>query len=128
MANLTQTFAKRVKPPKAGYRISYDGGIHGFGLRVTSNGAKSFVLNYRVRGRERRYTIGQMGAWTAETARQEAQRLRALVDRGEDPFLLEEARNRQAIEEEARLRTMKELSNYYLSNHAEVHKRPRSIA
>jgi len=128
VANLTQTFAKRVQPPKMGYRIHYDGGIHGFGLRVTSNGAKSFVLNYRVRGRERRYTIGQMGAWTADTARQEAQRLRALVDRGEDPFLLEEVRNRQAIEEEARQRTMKELSNYYLSSHAEIHKRPRSIA
>jgi integrase len=128
MANLTQTFAKRVKPPKTGYRISYDGGIHGFGLRVTSNGAKSFILNYRVRGRERRYTIGQMGAWTADTARQEAQRLRALVDRGEDPFVLEEMRNRQAVEEEARQRTLNELSNYYLSNHAEVHKRPRSVA
>jgi hypothetical protein len=57
-------------------------------------------LNYHVHGRERRYTIGQMGAWTAETARQEAQRLRALVDGGEDPFVLEEARKRQAIEEE----------------------------
>ena len=128
MANLTQTFAKRVQPPKAGYKIHYDDGLSGFGLRVTSNGAKSFVLNYRVHGRERRYTIGQMGAWTAETARQEAQRLRALVDRGEDPFVLEEARSQQAIEEEARQRTMKDLSNYYLSNHAEIHKRPRSIA
>jgi hypothetical protein len=55
-------------------------------LRVTSNGAKSFVLNYRVRGRERRYTIGQMGAWTADTARQEAQRLRALVDVAKTPL------------------------------------------
>src|ERR1700736_2278807 len=25
MANLTQTFAKRVKPPRTGYRIHYDG-------------------------------------------------------------------------------------------------------
>ena len=128
MANLTQTFAKRVKPPKAGYKIHYDDGLAGFGLRVTSNGAKSFVLNYRVHGRERRYTIGQMSAWTAETARQEAQRLRALVDRGEDPFVLEQARSQQAIEEKARQRTMKDLSDYYLSNHAEVHKRPRSVA
>jgi integrase len=128
MANLTQTFAKRVKPPKTGYRIHYDGGLHGFGLRVTSNGAKSFVLNYRVHGRERRYTIGQMGAWTAETARLEAQRLRTLVDRGEDPFVLEEARHQQAVEEEARQRTMKDLASYYLTNHAEVHKRPRSVA
>ena len=128
MANLTQTFAKRVNPPKAGYKIHYDDGLAGFGLRVTSNGAKSFVLNYRVHGRERRYTIGQMCAWTAETARHEAQRLRVLVDRGEDPFVAEEAREREAIEEEARQRTMKDLSEYYLSNHAEVHKRPRSVA
>src|SRR5271167_878440 len=128
MPNLTQTFAKRVKIPKAGYKIHYDDGLFGFGLRVTTNGAKSFVLNYRVHGRERRYTIGQMGAWTAETARNEAQRLRALVDRGEDPFALKEVRKKQAIEEGSRRRTMKDLSAYYLSNHAEVHKRPRSIA
>jgi integrase len=128
MANLTQTFSKRVQPPRAGYRIYYDGGIQGFGLRVTSSGTKSFVLNYRLRGRERRYTIGQMNAWTADSARQEAQALRTLVDRGEDPFVLEETRNRQAVEEEARQRTMKDLAGYYLSNHAEVHKRPRSIA
>jgi integrase len=53
--------------------------------------------------------------------------LRTLVDRGEDPFVLEEARNRQAIEDEGRQRTMKDLSDYYLANHAEVHKRPRSV-
>jgi integrase len=123
MANLTQTFAKRVKPPKSGNRIHYDGGLRGFGLRVTSNGAKSFVLNYWLHGRERRFTIGQMSAWTAEMARQEAQRLRTLVDRGEDPFAIEQAHKQQAIEDEGRQRTMKDLSN-----HAEVHKRPRSIA
>jgi len=128
MANLTQTFAKRVKPPKSGNRIHYDGGLRGFGLRVTSNGAKSFVLNYWLHGRERRFTIGQMSAWTAEMARQEAQRLRTLVDRGEDPFAIEQAHKQQAIEDEGRQRTMKDLSDYYLSNHAEVHKRPRSIA
>jgi integrase len=128
MATLNQTFAKRANPPKTGYRIYYDSGMRGFGLRVTANGAKSFVLNYRVHGRERRYTIGQMGAWTADTARQEAQQLRASVDRGEDPFVLEEARDREAIEEEARQRTVKQLSDYYLSNHAEIHKRPRSVA
>src|SRR5438270_11327820 len=118
MANLTQTFAKRVLLPKRGYKIHYDNGIPGFGLRATCNGAKSFVLNYRVNGRERRYTIGQVGAWTAETARQEAQRLRMLVDRGEDPFLLDQARKRDAIEEQARRRTLKNLADCYVSKHA----------
>jgi integrase len=130
MANLTQTFAKRVKPPESGYDIHWDEGndsIAGFGLRVTAGGIKSFLLNYRVHARQRRYTIGQLSAWTAETARQEARRLRTLVDRGEDPFAIEQAHKQQAIEDEGRQRTMKDLSDYYLSNHAEVHKRPRSV-
>jgi integrase len=130
MANLTQTFAKRVKPPELGYDIHWDAGndsIAGFGLRVTAAGIKSFLLNYRVHGRQRRYTIGQLGAWTAETARQEARRLRTLVDRGEDPFAIQQAYKQQAIEAEGRQRTMKDLSDYYLVNHAEVHKRPRSV-
>lgn len=91
MASLTQTFAKRVKSPESGYDIHWDEGnnsIAGFGLRVTAAGIKSFLLNYRVHGRQRRYTIGQLGAWTAETARQEARRLRTLVDRSEDPLRL----------------------------------------
>ncbi len=95
---------------------------------MTAAGVKSFLLNYRVHGRQRRYTIGQMGAWTVETARQEARRLRTLVDRGEDPFAIEQAQKQQAFEEEARQRTFKQLSDYYLSHHAEVHKRPRSVA
>lgn len=131
MATLTQTFAKRVKPPKTEYDIHWDDGndsVGGFGLRVTAAGVKSFLLNYRVHGRQRRYTIGQMGAWTVETARQEARRLRTLVDRGEDPFAIEQAQKQQAFEEEARQRTFKQLSDYYLSHHAEVHKRPRSVA
>jgi len=130
MANLTQTFAKRIKPPESGYNIHWDEGndsIAGFGLRVTARGIKSFLLNYRVHGRQRRYTIGQMGAWTAETARQEARRLRTLVDRSEDPFAIEQAQKQQAMEDEGRKRTVKDLSDYYLVNHAEVHKRPRSV-
>ena len=43
--------------------------IAGFGLRVTEKGAKSFILNYVIHGRERRYTIGSLGEYTAETAR-----------------------------------------------------------
>ncbi len=127
MAKLNQTFVKQVKSPRAGYEVYWDDELKGFGLRVTSAGVKSFVLNYRVHGRERRFTIGQIGAWTAETARQEARRLRTLVDKGEDPFAIEEKQKQQALEDEARQRTVKELAKYYLTDHAEVHKRPKSI-
>lgn len=47
--------------PAKGNKNLYDSTLPGFGLRVTAKGAKSFVLNYRINGRERRITIGQYG-------------------------------------------------------------------
>jgi len=45
-------------PPTTGTRLKYDTTVKGFAARVTANGARSFVLNYRSVGRERRITIG----------------------------------------------------------------------
>ena len=44
--------------PAVGNRITYDEEVKGFGVRITSAGAKAFILNYRAAGRERRITIG----------------------------------------------------------------------
>jgi len=73
--------------PVKGNRIAYDTEVPGFGVRNTAAGAQSFILNYRTRaGRERRYTIGAFPDWTAKVAREEARRLRALIDLGGDPL------------------------------------------
>src|ERR1035441_591057 len=95
---ITQTFATRVKPPATGNRIHYDSEIAGFGLRVTEKGAKSFILNYVIHGRERRYTIGSLGEYTAETAREEAVKLRQQIRGGDDPFAVLEQRKQGALE------------------------------
>jgi integrase len=58
----------------------------GFAVRVTANGNRAFVLNYRHRGRERRITIGQYPTWSALAAVREARTLRQRIDRGEDPL------------------------------------------
>jgi Arm DNA-binding domain len=62
-------------------------GYRGFGLRVTAAGSKSFILNYRRKadGLERRWTIGAAGDWTTGAAREEAKRLKRLIDGGADP-------------------------------------------
>ena len=61
--------------------------MKGFGIRVTAAGAKAFILNYRTRtGRERRYTIGSFPDWKTGPARDEAARLKKLIDVGHDPM------------------------------------------
>jgi integrase len=105
--------------PTAGQRIVYAGDLPGFGVRVTSGGAKSFILNYRVRGtgRERRYTIGSCASWKVAAARKEAERLRRIVDLGGDPLGdLEDERDRAAAEK-LRARTVAQLCDEFEREH-----------
>lgn len=78
----------------------WDSLLHGFGVRVTNAGTKSYVFQYRLGGREsrtRRYTIGRHGSpWSATDARAEAERLAQMVARKQDPMTLELRRRRQA--------------------------------
>jgi integrase len=97
MPRLTDTLVWTLPAPERGNKVYYDATNQkgrdwtpGFGLRVTAAGARSFVLNYRARGTERRMTIGALGTWSLSAARAEARRLRQLSDTGEDP--LEELR------------------------------------
>jgi integrase len=57
----------------------------GFGIRIYEGGAKSFFINYRVDGRERRFTIGAYPTWSITAARAKAVELRKQIDGGEDP-------------------------------------------
>jgi integrase len=57
----------------------------GFGVRSYPGGSKSFFIDYRLNGQQRRYTIGPFPRWSAEAAREEAKKLRRDVDRGVDP-------------------------------------------
>jgi integrase len=84
---LTDKIVKALPVPRNGNRITYDGNVKGFGIRVTAAGSRAFVLGYRTRvGRERRYTIGAFPDWGTNAARQEAMALKQRIDRGEDPM------------------------------------------
>ena len=84
--HLTDTEAKTAEAPASGNRIVYDDDVKGFGLRVTSAGAKAFILNYRAAGRERRITIGSYPDWKVSAARDYAKGLKRRIDAGEDPM------------------------------------------
>ncbi|HEY6431289.1 MAG TPA: site-specific integrase [Acetobacteraceae bacterium] len=83
---LTDRIVKGLPVPASGNRIHYDSDLPGFGVRVTSAGARAFILNYRAAGRERRITIGQHPAWNVSRARERAAELRRQVDAGADPM------------------------------------------
>jgi integrase len=57
----------------------------GFGIRTYPGGGRSFFLDYRINGRQKRHTIGPFPRWSADAARERAKELRKLIDRGQDP-------------------------------------------
>lgn len=97
-AKLSEQTVKNLPAPPKGNRVHYFAGDtvqgqmapRGFGVRVTANGSKAFVLNYRVGARERRFTIGEWtgsaGGWSVLRAVKEARELRRAVDKGDDPL------------------------------------------
>jgi integrase len=117
--NITERAVKALKPPPSGNVIFYDRSVRGFGVRITANGAISFVLNYQLRGRERRITMGNFPEKSATWARAEALRLRGQVHGGTDPLEEREQRDQEP--------TVSELATDYLEKHARPYKRAGSL-
>ncbi|WP_312165774.1 tyrosine-type recombinase/integrase [Phenylobacterium sp.] len=64
----------------------WDSEVVGFGLKVTRAGLRTYVVQYRLDGRSRRFNIGPHGSpWTVETARDRARSLHGRIVEGEDP-------------------------------------------
>jgi hypothetical protein len=103
---LTKTVIDHISPPANGQAFYRDDTLKGFAVRVTPGGAKSFIVETRVRGRMRRETLGRYGPLTVEQARREAQKYLGQVATGVDP----RARAREAS---ARAVTLQEVFEEY---------------
>jgi integrase len=113
---ISEQTIRRMKPPKDGNRIEWDGQLPGFGVRQTSEGVVSFVLDYRICGRQRRFTIGRWPGLTATAARAEALTLKNRIRQGHDPLEEKDALGREP--------TLGDLATEYLASDAEAKKRP----
>ncbi len=112
--------------------------VAGFGLRVTSNGTKAYVLETRLHGKTVRITIGSPEIWPLETqwrsdpvteqrvehqrgARDEARRLKSEMDRGIDPReqkKLGKARHTERLAlEKLKSTTVREAWDAYVAEH-----------
>jgi integrase len=84
-ARITKRTVDATKPGKRDIFI-WDADVKGFGLKVTPAGKRIYILQYRINGRLRRYTLGRHGSpWTPDEARTEAARLLGLIADGTDP-------------------------------------------
>ncbi len=111
MPKLTKRAVDAVAPSPADDVFKWDSGdgsVKGFGLRVKPSGVKSFLIQYRNKhGRSRRLTIGKLGVFTVEQARDEARQKLAAAARGDDPA--------QVRDEARKAMTVKRLCDEYLA-------------
>jgi integrase len=82
---LTDAKINELKAKEADYRISCDK-TPGLSIKITPKGRKTFVVDGRIKGSvTRRITLGTSPALSTSDAREQAQRLMAMMHRGDDP-------------------------------------------
>lgn len=87
---ITKSVVDKLPVPEPGpqgkaQRIHRDDQLIGFGVRVTSSGVKSFIVEKLITGKVRRITLGRYPSITTEQARKEAQKLIGKIVAGHDP-------------------------------------------
>jgi integrase len=104
---LTAGFVKGFVP-KRGREIAWDQTLPGFGLMATEKGHRSWVVQYRIEGKSRRYTIN--GGLALDDARKQARAVLAEVAAGRDPVV--DKRSRKLAE--TGRNTLKAVAENYL--------------
>jgi integrase len=82
---LTSRSLPKLVAPAGGQVDYFDKEVPGFGLRVSANGARSWIVLYRRHGKKRRVTLGPENALSLADARAKAKDMLARVRLGEDP-------------------------------------------
>jgi integrase len=95
---LTKSVVEKLPVPAAGQEIYRDSELKGFGLRVTSGGARTYIVEKRIGGKVKRVKIGRAdAALPTEKARRLAQEFLGTVAGGRNPIAEKAAVKAQAI-------------------------------
>lgn len=115
-STLNQRRLESLRPRPGEQYVVWDGVIPGFGVRVSPQGARAFVLKYRLpSGRVRWKTIGRVGAVALDQARRLAKIDLGLVADGEDPLEAKDSA-RGAV-------TLKDVADRFLEEHVEARRK-----
>jgi integrase len=115
---LTEAMIANAKPPAAGRLMLWDALLPGFGLRITDKGSKSWVVMYRLGGREaarERLTLGKYPALSLAKARDQARSALGDAAKGTVPAL---ARKKQKP-----LETFAAVAHEFVERHAKQRNR-----
>ena len=103
--------------------LVWDTKVTGFGIRCQKK-ARSYVLKYRIGGRQRWYVIGRHGApWTPKTARDRAKALLGEIASGHDPAAIKEEVKSTPTFAEAARRFMEEHASNLAESSAKEYQR-----
>ncbi|MDF0523402.1 integrase arm-type DNA-binding domain-containing protein [Bradyrhizobium yuanmingense] len=121
VSSITIRAVQALKPGETIWDADHREAVRGFGVRRQRDQA-TYVLKYRVFGRQRFVTIGPHGApWTPQLARKEAKRLLGLVANGKDPADEKAKARLQAAD------TLRAIADQYLRN-AKQRLKPRTYS
>ncbi len=111
MAKLTKSYIDKLTTPESSDELRWDTDPKGFGLRVTPQGKKTFIVQGRIgSGRSAasaRLTIGPYGVFTVEQARDQAREHLRTMRMGIDP-------RTAAKTAAAQRKTLKEVADDYM--------------
>lgn len=124
---LTKTVIDSAPLPERGQTFLRDADLKGFGLRLTANGARTFIVEKRIKGKVQRMTLGRYGELTVQQARLKAQMFLGQIAMGQNPIQdkqrvrLEAITLKEAVEDFLRARTgLKEKTIYEYRRFLEV--------
>lgn len=119
MNTFTDTFIKSLKPQSKRYE-KFEGG--GFGVRVTPNGAKSWIYRYKIDGKTDKLTLGHYPQLSLANARRKFDEYRNHRREGINPkIIIEQNKQRQN-------NTVEKLVNAWYKGYAEkFRKKPHII-
>ena len=107
---LTDRTIRALKPPSTGRLDVWDEDYPGFGLRISAEGRRTWILMYRMGKKLRRLTLGRFPTLGLAAAREKATDALREVGKGQDPG--------QRKIEERRAETFAELAREYIERHA----------
>jgi integrase len=109
---LTKEVIEGAELPETGQRFLWDAGLKGFGIRLTP-GARTYVIQARVNGKERRVSLGRHGVLTVQQARRRAVVELASMTKGVDPSIEKKRVEAYAV-------TLRQLVEQYLEDHGDL--------